>query len=222
MLNNHRWKTAGIIILTLGGLLINGCSDTPSITIDAKQLTLSSSGDLNGLNYSLEEEPLPDAEYSRSYDARPEYPALDYVSRYHQVFVTRNSIKINKINLELAPFQSIVNDVRVYNSIEKAKEGFMGISPPQFGPVLLGDTSVGWNIAIVGDESKAWYYTSEVVNDQEEKIEKQIQAEICFRKGSVISLIDIVTWGGSLSNTAAFLLDLARQSEAKISNNVSR
>jgi|WetSurMetagenome_2_1015567.scaffolds.fasta_scaffold470367_1 hypothetical protein len=221
MLNNHKWKIAGIIVLTLCGLLINGCSDTPSIIIDAKQLTLSSSGDLSGLNHSLAAEPLPDAEYSRSYDANPEYPSLNYISRYRQAFVADNPIKINKINLELAPFRCIVNDVRVFSSMEKAQAGFMGILPPQFGPVLLGDTSVGWNIAKVGDESKAWYYTSEVINDQEDKTEKQIQAEVCFRKGSVISLIDIVTWGGSLSNTAAFLLDLARQSEAKISNNVS-
>lgn len=211
-----------LVILFIFPTIWNGCGGVPNLP-HAKDLCLSEWKDLYKLNYWLDEEPIPHDEFSQEYDPNPEYESSDYETCYRRVFFTRYPIDIRKISLELAPGFSLGNEVRVYSSEKKATEGFADMRAPRFAfsdANVPGIPGKEWNIAQVGEESKAWYYAKEVVDDKRENIVRQIEAEMYFRKGHVVSSVEVITWGGSLEETAAFLLDVARLSEAKISTSI--
>jgi hypothetical protein len=206
---------SGLIILLVSSILFYGCGKNVNLP-NAKDLSLSTWSDLYKLDHFLDEEPIPNDEFSQEYDPYPKYARSDYDSCYRRVFYTRYPTDIHKTSLELAPGYSLVNEVRVYKSVEKAKAGFADMGPPSFGSGIIGIAGTSWDISLIGDESKAWYHTEQILDDNREIMRKQIEATIYFRKGYVISSISVTTWGGSLSETAAFLIDLARVSEAKI------
>lgn len=208
-----------LAILLVSALVFYGCG-RPANLPNAKDLCLSVWSDLYKLNYWLDEEPIPHDEFSQEYAPYPEYASSDYETCYLRTFFTLSPIKIRKTYLELAPGYSLINDVRVYRSVEKAKAGFADMRAPRFGfsaSNVLGMPGKEWDIDQVGDESKAWYYVEEVLDEDREMMVKQIEAEMYFRKGYVISSVEVKTWGGNFEETAAFLLDVARVSEAKIS-----
>jgi len=206
----------GLVILLVSALVLSGCG-RPANLPDAKDLCLSVIRyDLDELTYWLDEEPIPHDEFSREYDAYPKYASSDYETRY--------PTDIRKTHLELAPGYSLENDVRVYRSVEKAEKAFLDMHPPRFGFGVFRETGITgteWDIASVGDASKAWYYAEEVLDEKREMMMKQIEAEMYFRKGYVISSVRVKTWGGNLDETASFLLDVARVSEAKISKSIA-
>ena len=210
----------GLVILTVSTLLLSGCGRASNLP-DAKDLCLSVwPSDFYELNYWLDEEPIPHDEFSHEYPPYPKYASSDYETCYCRVFIAPYPIEIRKTSLELTPGDCLINDVRVYRSVEKAKEGFADMSPPRFGFSDLRETGITgteWDIIPVGDESKAWYYAEEVSDEDREMMVKQIEAEMYFRIGYVISSVKVKTWGGNFEETAAFLLDVARVSEAKIS-----
>ena len=214
----------GLVILIVSAAVLSGCRGTSLNLPNAKDLCLSVWSDLYKLNYWLDEEPIPHDEFSQEYDPYPKYASSDYETRYRRVFVTWRPIEIRKTHLKLAPLDCLTNDVRVYRSVEKAKEGFADMSPPRFGFSDLRETGITgteWDIASVGDESKAWYYAEEVLDEDREMMVKQIEAEMYFRKGYVISSVGVKTWGDNFEEAAAFLHDVARVSEAKISKSIA-
>ena len=214
----------GLVILIVSALVLSGCRGASNLPA-AKDLCLSVIRyDLDELTYWLDEEPIPHDEFSREYDPYPKYASSDYETRYCRVFFTRYPTDIRKTQLELAPGYSLENDVRVYRSVHNAEKAFLDMSPPRFGFGVFRETGITgteWDIVSVGDVSKAWYHAEEVLDEKREMMMKQIEAEIYFRKGYVISSVRVKTWGGNLNETAAFLLDVARVSEAKISKSIA-
>jgi len=207
----------GLVILLVSALVFYGCG-RPANLPNAKDLCLSE------LRYELhrvlDEVPIPHDEFSREYDPYPKYASSDYETRYRRVFIAPYPSEIRKTNLELASGYSLENDVRVYRSVEKAKKGFADMRPPRFGPGVLGIPGIEWNIRSVGNESKAWYYAARALDEDREIMRKQIEAEIYFRKGYVVSSVKVTIWGGPyseesslLKQTASFILDVARVSE---------
>ena len=211
----------GLVILLVSAPVLGGCQGASLNLPDAKDLCLSAWYDLYKLDHFLHEDPIPHDEFSQEYPPYPKYASSDYETRYRRVFVTTHSIEIGKTHLELAPLDCLINDVRVYRSVEKAKEGFLGMDPPRFGSGVFRITGIDWDIASVGDESKAWYYAKKVLDEEREIMMRQIEAEVYFRKGFVISSVRVKTWGGDLKETESFLLDVARLSEAKISKSIA-
>lgn len=211
----------GLVILLISILPFYGCSRTANLP-NAKDLSLSAIH--YDLDYLLDEDPIPHDEFSQEYDPYPKYSSSDYNTCYRRVFYTRYPTDINKTHLELAPGYSLENEVRVYRSVKKAKLGFADMKPPRFGFSDLqenGITGTEWDISSVGDESKAWYHTEKVLDEEREIMMKQIEAEIYFRKGYVVSSISVTTWGGDLNETASFLIYVAQVSEAKISKSIA-
>ncbi|MBM3119018.1 MAG: hypothetical protein FJ006_05610 [Chloroflexi bacterium] len=215
----------GLVILIVSSLVLNGCGVASLNLPNAKDLCLSVwPSDFYKLNYLPDEEPIPHDEFSKEYDPYPKYPTSDYETCYRRVFWGQDVCEIHGLHIELAPGFCLENQVRVYRSVEKSKKAFADMGVPRFAfsdDNIIGTPGKEWNIAQVGDESKAWRFTSEVLDEREEQLVIQHETEICFRKGQVISSISVTTWGDDLKETAAFLLDVARLSEAKISKSIA-
>lgn len=209
----------GLVILLISALVLTGCGKIPTNIPHARDLCLSQSKDLYKLECWLFPEPIPHDEFSKEYDPYPKYASSAYETRYSRAFYSHYPIDIHNTHLELAPGFCLENDVRVYRSVEKAKEGFADMRIPKFAfdSSILGIPGIEWEIAPMGDESKAWFYADEVLDDRREVMMKQIDAELYFRKGCVISSIEVKTWGGNFKETESFLLDVAQLSETKIS-----
>lgn len=216
-----------LIAVILLAMLLSACG-SPANLPNARDLCLSVHRyDLGNL---LDEDPIPDDEFSQEYPPYTEYASSDYETNYYRVFFTRHPIDIRNTHLEITSGYSLKNGVRVYRSVEKAKKGFTDMSAPRFGLVLViaGIAGIEWDIRSVGDESKAWYYVSRVLDEDKEIMRKQIEAVIYFRKGYVVSSVEVTTWGGPyseesslLEETASFLLNVAEVSETKISESIS-
>jgi len=213
------------LVLLIFVLALSGCGNTSLNLPQARDLCLSEIYDLYNLNYWLDEDPIPHDEFSQEYDPYAKYASYDYETRYYRVFYTRYPIEIHKTCLRLAPGFSLENDVRVYKSEEKAREGFADMEAPRFAfseENILGTTGTEWDIAQVGEESKAWYFAQKVLDKNNEVMVTQYEVEMYFRKGSVISSIGITVWGNDSTEVKSFLLDVAQLSENKISKSIDR
>ncbi|MFC2050012.1 hypothetical protein ACFLTN_02410 [Chloroflexota bacterium] len=215
----------GLVILIVSSLVLNGCWLESLNIPNAKDLCLSVwPSDFYELNYWPDEEPIPHDEFSKEYAPYPKYPNSDYETCYSRVFWMEDMCEIHGLHIELASGFCIGNQVRVYRSVEKSKKAFVNMGAPRFAfseDNIVGTPGKEWNIAQVGDESKAWRFTSSVLDEKEERLITQHETEMCFRKEYVISSVSVTTWGDDLQETEAFLLDVALVSEAKISKSIS-
>jgi hypothetical protein len=208
-----------LVALIIAIVIISGCRAASPNLPNARDLCLTSFDLYVELDYHPNKEPIADDEFSREYDPYPKIPSGDYETRYRIVFSGQDMYEINGLNLELTRTGSIANDVCVYRSVETAKAAFATWITPRFGFLHsdLGIPGKEWDIAKVGDESKAWNFVDRVLDEEKEVMVTQYEVEMSFRKGFVISSVEATVWGRSSKDVESFIVSLAQLSEDKIS-----
>ena len=211
-----------VALLVASSLALSGCKQTHPNVPDARDLCLStSSSDFANLSYRLTEFPVADDELSVPLAPNPLSTSGDFETGYSRIFYARDSIYVDGTEIELPRGFPLWNAVRVYESVQKAREAFDGMNPPRF--VLstpTGRAGKEMDITDVGDESNSWYYARTVVDEVNMTSATEVDAQIRFRTGNAISDIGVATWYAKLDQTASFLLDLAQVSNEKIADNI--
>ena len=215
-------RVASAALLLTVSLLSGGCKQTHPNVPDARDLCLStSSSDFANLSYRLTEFPVADDELSVPLAPNPLSTSGDFETGYSRIFYAHDSIYVDGTEIELPRGFPLWNAVRVYESVQKAREAFDGMNPPRFAfSTPTGRAGKELQIPSVGDESGAWYYAREVVAEDSSTPTTEVDAQVRFRTGNAISDIGVATWYANLDQTASFLLDLARVSNEKIADSI--
>lgn len=213
---------AGVALLVALSLLLSGCAQNPPNVPDSRDLCLStSSSDFRSLNYKFSVIPVADDDLSVPLAPNPVADSGDFETGYSRIFYTHEAIHVDGIDVELPRGFPLWNTVRVYDSVQKAKKAFADMDPPRFVfHTKTGRTGKELQIPSVGDESGAWYYAREVVDEDNSTSTTEVDAQIRFRTGNTISDIGVATWYGNPDATASLLLDLARVSNQKITDSI--
>jgi hypothetical protein len=213
---------AFVALLVASPLVLSGCAQNPPNVPDSRDLCLStSSSDFQSLNYEFSEIPVADDDLSVPLAPNPLFAGGDFETGYSRIFYTHEAIHVDGIDVELPRGFPLWNAVRVYDSVEKAKRAFTDMDPPRFVfHTQTGRAGKELQIPLEGDESGAWYYAREVVDEDNSTSTTEIDAQIRFRVGNTISDIGVATWYGNPDATAILLLDLARVSNRKIADSI--
>ena len=209
------------LLLTLS-LLSGGCVPTHPNVPDAMDLCLSaSSSDFEDLANRLSGLPVADDDLSAALAPNPSTAIGDFETGYSRVFYARDAILVDGTSIELPPGYPLWNTVRVYDTVQKAREAFDDMDPPRFVfSTPTGRAGEDLDTPSVGDESGAWYYVRQVVDEDNGTSTTEIDAQVRLRTGNTISDIGVAIWYASLDETTAFLLDVARVSNEKIADNI--
>jgi hypothetical protein len=211
-----------VALLVAFSLALSGCGQSHPNIPDARELCLStSSSDFADLSYRLTEIPITDDDFSAELAPNRGLIAGDFETGYSRIFYARDSIYVDGTDIELPRGFPLWNAVRVYDSVQKAREAFDGMNPPRF--VLntpTGRAGKEMELTDVGDESNSWFYARTVVDEVNMTSTTEVDAQIRFRTGNAISDIGVATWYANLDQTASFLLDLAQVSNQKIADNI--
>ena len=212
---------AGALLVAFS-LALGGCAQGHPNAPEARDLCLSrSSSDFENLTYKLTEVPVADNDMSAELSPNPLSASGDFETGYSRVFYARESIHVNGTYIELPRGYPLWNAVRVYDSVQKAREAFDDMNPPRFVySTPTGRAGKELEIPSVGDESSAWYYARTVVDEDNMMSTTEVDAQIRFRIGNAISDIGVATWYANLDETATLLLDLARVSNKKIADSI--
>lgn len=203
-------------------LALTACvQSTPNVP-DARALCLSASSyDLAALNYPLSQAPVVDDDLSAELPPNPEYPGGDFETGYQRMFYVRDALYVYGTSVVLPRGFPLWNAVRVYASAQKAGEAFADLEPPRFVYATpTGRAGIEMEAPSVGEESGAWYYARQVVDEENTTSTLEVDVQLRFRIGNAISDIGLMTWYAGPDETAALLLDLARVSSQKIADRI--
>jgi len=211
-----------VALLVASSLALSGCGQSHPNVPDARDLCLStSSSDFADLTYTLSGLPVADDDLSAALAPNPSTASGDFETGYSRVFYARDAILVDGTSIELPPGYPLWNTVRVYDTVQKAREAFDDMDPPRFVfSTPTGRAGEELDTPSVGDESGAWYYVRQVVDEDNGTSTTEIDAQVRLRTGNTISDIGVAIWYASLDETTAFLLDVARVSNEKIADNI--
>ena len=165
--------------------------------------------------------PVDDEDMSAVLPLDPRYPAADFETGYQRVFHVRDAIYVDNTAIVLPEGFPLWNTVKVYRAVRTAREAFDDMDPARFVFMTpTGRAGTELRIPSVADVSAAWYYARLVVDEDGGTSTLEIDAQIRFRRGNVISDIGVATWYAGRDETAAFLIDLARVSAGRISDRI--
>jgi len=215
-------RAATVALLVASSLALTACvQSTPNVP-EAWTLCLStSSSDFAALSYPLSGLPVVDDDLSSELPPNPENPGGDFDTGYQRVFYVRDALYVEGTSVVLPRGFPLWNAVRVYASVQKAREAFADMDPPRFVYMTpAGRSGVEMEMPSVGDESGAWYYALQVVDEGNTTSTLEVDAQIRFRAGNAISDIGLATWYAIPDETATLLLDVARVSSQKITDRI--